>query len=172
MNYNGNQRGRFGSDWDDEENFAKDEILRDTAMVPGVVGPVFVVSLKPVVLFGDLNPGAIWNSPGPNFDYSLTYADFRVDWLDCDNDVVFLEWIEEPEGESINDDDVSRFDCGLHGDSVGVTDCYHILFDDVVSSDNWDNSQVGHYVLQHPILLLKLSLNSGSIVLCWQLKLP
>lgn len=83
-------------------------------MMPGVIGPVFVVSLEPIMLLGDLNAGTIWNSARPNFNYSLTYADFRVDWLHCYNDVILFEWIEEPEGESIDDDDVTRFDGGLH----------------------------------------------------------
>jgi hypothetical protein len=59
------------------------------------------------MLVRNFNAWSILHSPSAYFYDSFTNADFWVDWLNCDNNIVFFELIKEAKEKSIDNDDIS-----------------------------------------------------------------
>lgn len=123
----------------------------------------FIVPFQPIMLVRNLNAWSILHSPSAYFYDSFTNADFWVDWLNCDNYIVFFELIKEAKEKSIDNDDISWFNSRFHGYSVSIADCDYMFFDDIVSGNNWDYSQISHYVFEHLDKYQQLFLNYGHI---------
>jgi hypothetical protein len=101
------------------------------------------------MLLGDLQSRPIGHNPSRHFNNPLANADFRVDWLNSNHNIVLLQPAEILIGESIYDHDISRFDSRLHRNPIGVASRYHILLDDVVGCYHGDDAHVGHQVFKH-----------------------
>jgi len=118
-------------------------------MMPRVIRLVFVVSLQPEVKRRHFYSWTRFNCTALYFLDPFTYGDFRVDWLHRYDNIVFFERIEVLVEKSINEDDISRMDGGLHGGPIGIAEGDEVSFCQEVGGDHRDNSQVVQHIFEH-----------------------
>ena len=105
---------------------------------------------------------AIWYYTTSYLSDSFADADFWVDRLYCDYNILFFESAHVPKPKPINDNNITTVNGGFHGYSIGIADCEYMFFNNIISGYNGYNSEIIEYVLP-PHLVLFINFHYGNI---------
>lgn len=83
------------------------------------------------------------------FNYSFANGHLRINRLNSNYYIIFFERDEPPKRKAVDDDDVSGFNGGLHGDSICTAHRDYILLDNAKGRDDWDDSKISENILKH-----------------------